>query len=188
MRKIYTLYIFVFSLILLNAIILFNCYKSKNNQDNYFRLHVVANSNSIDDQITKLNVAKEVNKYISNLFGNEKIYNKINTKNIVIENIDDILEVANNEISKCNENYTSYANVGKISYDKKYSDTIDMDKGIYDSIQIVLGDGKGENFWSLIFPYSYNTELTAFKDLNANDIELKSGILENIQKVVKIFS
>ena len=188
MRKNYSIYIFTFCLILLNILIIFNCYKAKNKQDNYFRLHVVANSNSIDDQITKLNVSKKINNYISYLFDSNKTYSKNDTKNIIIENIDNILDIANSEIKMCNEDYSSYANIGKISYDKKYSAVIDMDKGVYDSVQIVLGNGKGENFWSIIFPYSYNAELTDSNDLDEKDIEIKSGIIENIKKVVKFFS
>ena len=154
-------------------------------------MHIVANSNSIDDQIVKLNVSKKVNNYINLLFQNKKNYNKDEAKEIIEENIYNILDIANSEIELSNENYLAHANIGKISYDEKHSDMINMDKGTYDSLQIILGEGKGENFWSLIFPYSYNQELTGYINeenseniLENENIEIKSGIIENLQKAL----
>ncbi len=196
MRKKYTFYLFITFFITLNLVIIFNSIKLKNNQDNYFRLHVVASSNSLDDQIIKLNVTKSVNNYLNKLYelNKDKIKNvndKEEAKKLIENNINSILEVANNEIALQNGTYTSYAKIGKISYGEKYSDKINMEEGIYDSVQIVLGEGNGENFWSLIFPYSYNSEFNTEdnKDIIENkDIKIKSGIIESIKKVIKQFS
>ncbi len=199
MRKNYCAYIFIFSIILLNLFILYCSNKTKNNQENYFRLHVVANSNSIDDQIVKLKVSKKVTNYINSLLNNYNNTNKDFAKEKITENIDELLEIANIEIKNNNTDYFAYANIGKISYDKKYSDQINMKKGTYDSVQIVLGKGKGENFWSLIFPYVYvNEEDENIKEdyinkidsnnMMKDNIEIKSGLLEDIKKVVKLFS
>lgn len=198
MRKNYCIYIFIFSVILLNLFILNKLVETKNNQEDYFRLHVVANSNSIDDQIVKLKVSKKVTKYI-NTFINTNTAEKNYAKGKIIDNIDEILEIANAEIKNNNTNYSAYANIGKISYDKKYSEQLDMKKGIYDSVQIVLGEGKGENFWSLIFPYVYANyeeenikndynDKTNSNNITKNNIKIKSGILADIKKVVKFFS
>lgn len=197
MRKNYCLYLFIFSAILLNILIICSSYSAKKKQDNFFRLHVIANSNSIDDQIVKLNVSKKITSYLDSLLKNNNSTNKDGSKKAITENIDEIIEIANNEIKMNNEDYTSYVNIGKISYDEKYSDTINMEEGIYDSVQVVLGDGNGENFWSLIFPYSYNADFSQDDSntsnnltnyIQADKIEIKSGILEDIKKVVKFFS
>lgn len=195
MKKKYSLYIFILCLILLNFILLFSAITSKNNQDNYFRLHVVANSNSVDDQIIKLNVVKKVNNYLDTLYESTDYFpsnltKKNSAKKLVSDNISTILEIANRELNKHNASYSCYANIGRISYEEKTSDIINMDEGIYDSIQIVLGNGDGENFWSLIFPYSYNAnfDITDGSNLENSDIQIKSGILETLKKVVKTFS
>ena len=194
MRKNYCIYIFIFSAILLNLLIICSSFETKTNQDKYFRLHIVANSNSIDDQIIKLNVSKKITNYLALLLENNNSNNKDNSKKIIKEHIEEIIEIANNEIKINNEDYTSYVNIGKISYDEKHSDVIDMEKGIYDSMQVVLGEGKGKNFWSLIFPYSYNAEFTITNDdtlenhIENDRIKIKSGILEDMKKVVKFLS
>jgi len=190
MRKNYTLYLFLLSLVLLNIIIFFSCIKTKNNQDEYFRLHVVANSNSVDDQIIKLNVVKKINNYLNNLTTNMNISDKNKTKLIIQDNVEQILEIASNELIKQNAKYSCYANIGKIHYEEKKSDVLDMDKGTYDSLRIILGEGNGENFWSLIFPYSYNESYDTVNNpgnVSSEDIEIKSIVIETIQKVVKTF-
>lgn len=188
MNKKYCIYICIFSFILLNVLLLFHCFNAKQNQDNFFRLHIIANSNSIDDQITKLNVSKKVTSYINKIC-NANCYNNTDAENTIKSNINEILEIANNELKKNSSKYTAYANIGKISYDEKHSDTLDMEKGVYNSVQIVLGEGNGENFWTLIFPYAYNTDIEENQiDFDNNDIEIKSGILETLKKVTKFIS
>ena len=49
-------YIFLISLVLLNLTLVFATNNNKENLSNYFRIHVVANSDSIDDQILKYNI------------------------------------------------------------------------------------------------------------------------------------
>lgn len=192
MRKNFCIYIFIFSVILLNLLIILSAYNNKSNQEEYFRLHVVANSNSIEDQILKLNVSKKITNYLDSLTKENNITTKEASKKIITDNVNEIIQVANNEIKLYNKDYKASINIGKIYYDEKHSDTINMKEGIYDSIQIVLGEGKGENFWSLIFPYSYNAISTNSDEisgyLNDDKIEIKSGILEDIKKVVKLFS
>lgn len=194
MRKKYTLNLFIICLILINFLIVVQSIKVKNNQDNYFRLHVVANSNSIDDQIIKLKVSKKITNYLNELYNKNSITidnDKNKTKKLVTNNINNILEIANNEIKNSSGSYSSCANIGKISYDKKSSEYITMPAGVYDSIQIELGNGNGENFWSLIFPYSYSPDFDINSDskhLEDQHIEVKSGFLEQIKKIAKSFS
>lgn len=192
MSKKSALILFIFCLILLNIFLIVNNITSKNNAKDYFRLHVVANSNTVDDQIIKLNVVKKVNNYLNELYKNTD-YSKINihkkedSKKLLKDNIDNILEVANLELNNQNANYTCYANIGKISYEEKKSDIINMKEGTYDSIQLILGNGNGKNFWSLIFPYSYNENFneSAYTSMENKEVEIKSGIFETLKKVVK---
>ena len=187
MNKNYCIYICIFSFILLNVLIIINCIKANSNQDNYFRLHVVANSNLIDDQIIKLNVSKKITNYISTLNLNG---DKNSTKKLLQDNISEILQIANNELKENGSDYLAVAKIGKISYDGKHSDKIDMEKGTYDSLQIVLGNGKGYNFWTLIFPYAYNPnfELGTGDNYTEENIQFKSGIIQTLKKVAKKLS
>jgi hypothetical protein len=97
-----TLFIAIFSFTILNTLIAFNIYKTKFISKDIVRLHVVANSNNIDDQITKLKVESKINDYISSL--NSK------TKKELIENIkkneNKILDIANSTVKENNKTYS----------------------------------------------------------------------------------
>ena len=156
------IYVFIIiCLVFLNVIIISNVSKDKDIQKDFFRIHVVANSDSISDQLLKLQISKDINVFLENLISKNNVDTKDDTKDLVNENISNILEIANKGIKSYennnNENpdYLACAKVGKIYYDEKNKDDITMEEGIYDSLQIVLGEGNGQNWWSLIFPYSY---------------------------------
>ena len=145
--------------ILLNVTIIFNIYHREQKNNNIFRLHVVANSNSLDDQIIKLKVNEKINKYIDDLSKDAEI-----TVNNITSNVDDILKISNTILNENNTNYSASLNLGKINYEKKESILLDMDKGNYSSIQIILGDGNGKNIWTLISPSKEN--IYKIKELN----------------------
>lgn len=146
--------ILIFSVILLNTYIVLGMYNQKKLSNETFRLHVVANSNSTEDQITKLKISTKVQNYLSNILKNtdtkQEAMDKINS------NMDSILEISNNELKNDNKEYLAYAKLGNMHYDKKIDQNLTMPEGNYDSLQIVLGEGQGKNFWSLIFPNENN--------------------------------
>lgn len=147
-QKHITFLIAIFSFILLNTLVAFNIYKTKFISKDIFRLHVVANSNSIEDQIIKLKAESKIKEYISNF----NINNKNELKNEIEKNKDEILQIANNTISENDKKYTSSIKIGKISYDKKDNMQTQMYSGTYDSASVILGSGNGKNIWSIIFP------------------------------------
>ena len=80
--------IYIFSLfVLLNLLIFSDTLKQKENIQNYFRIHVVANSNFKEDQKLKLKVANNIQKKIQTLLETEKPTTKEDTKEIIAENI-----------------------------------------------------------------------------------------------------
>lgn len=138
---------------ILNVCIIVKSYKKSNNS-NILRLHVVANSDNISDQITKLKVNENIKNYISNLnldnLSNEEILN------VLKNNSNEILNIANDTLKSNNINYTASLQIGKIMYDEKDSSLVHMDKGVFESAKIILGNGNGKNIWSFICPSNEN--------------------------------
>lgn len=147
-QKNITTFIAIFAFILLNSIIAFKIYQNKYISKDIVRLHVVANSNSIEDQIIKLKTESKIQDYLSSL---DKT-TKTNLIENIKENKDTILKISDSTIQGSNQTYGSTLKVGKISYDNKESMELDMSKGTYDSACIILGQGNGKNIWSIIFP------------------------------------
>lgn len=177
----------IFSFIILNVYISYTYYAKYISTKDILRLHVVANSNSIDDQIIKLKVNEKITEYIKNLnLDNLGTEQKIN---ILKEKSSDILQIANNTLKNENKNYTSKIEVGKINYNAKDDMIYHMDKGTYNSAKIILGNGNGKNIWGFICPNSENLNklkyyetiipgISKFYSSNNDTIEYKSKIME----------
>lgn len=142
----------IFLFILLNTLIVIKTYTKEKNNNNILRLHVLANSNLVEDQIVKLKVHEKISEYIKNLELENNTYSKEEIITKVKENVSDILTLSNTTISKNNLTYRTSVNIGKMYYDERQSILLDMDKGNYDSIKVILGKGEGKNIWTLISP------------------------------------
>lgn len=191
----FTLFLITFTL--LNVFLLISCIKNNKNISNFFRIHVVGATDSVEDQKIKLEVAENVQKYITSISKDLEDKSKESIKNTIVQHINEILSIANNTIKDNNKNYTAIANIGNIYYDEKTYNGAKMDNGIYDSLQIVLDYGKGQNWWSLIYPYSYecsvSTDLeTTYTNnistediLGSNDTQISFGLFELILNMFK---
>jgi stage II sporulation protein R len=147
----------IFSVILLSIYTSIRLYKKNKEVENSFRLHVVANSNSIDDQIIKLKVANKIENFIDTLLYKNNI-TKQEVFSTIYNNMNEILLISNNELKNNNINYISTAKLGKIHYEGKENVYTTMSEGSYDSIQILLGKAEGKNYWNLIFPNKENVK------------------------------
>ncbi len=145
----------LFSFIVLNIYIGINFYLKSNYQENFIRLHVIANSNDISDQIIKFKVDEKINEYISTL-NLDKNYSKKEILNILNENSDNFIAITNNILNENNINYGLKLKIGKIKYEEKDNMIYNMPSGTYDSVNIILGNGNGKNIWSIIFPNEDN--------------------------------
>lgn len=207
MKKKYITIILWTAFLLLNTILIKNIISQESNLDNYFRLHVVANSNSVKDQAIKMNVANDISKKISDIVKNANSNSKNDIKNAIEYNVKDILVATKFSLEKQNDYKNVSIKIGNIYYDEKINDNMIMDEGVYDSMQIIIGEGKGKNFWSLIYPYSYagmyeintdisdinnnlrdtdfegNTILSTDDIISNTNVEYKSGILEFAKKM-----
>lgn len=153
----YSFLIFIFSIILLNSYIIFNINKSNNIKENTFRFHIIANSNSLQDQIIKLKISSKIEDFINNLDLKNKSKSQI--YQTILDNSSYILNIANNTLKDENVDYKSVLNIGKIYYlDSKDNQLIHMDSGTYNSFEILLGKAQGKNFWGLIDPSLENIE------------------------------
>jgi len=131
--------------ILLIILFLFCCYSSTYIEipSDSIRIRIIANSNSKESQKNKKIVSKQVIKIIYNL--TEKYdFDDIDT---VIINNKPIL----NKIIKKNINSFSISYGYNFFPEKKYKKVI-YKSGVYKSLVITLGKGKGKNYWCSLYP------------------------------------
>lgn len=194
-------FIFLLSLIILNTILVTRFAFQKKLAANTFRLHVVANTNDKQDQEIKLNIAEKINNYLKDELTNCNTKNESMSK--IYYNLDNIIDLANNELESNDINYTASAKIGKIAYEEKTKDNYTMPAGTYDSVQIILGEGKGKNFWNILFPNENNIKnlkgldtilpgISSIYEDNNNDLdeEIKKDIVQEKKvgfKLLEIF-
>lgn len=118
--------------------------------EDVLRLHVIAESDSDEDQALKLKVRDAVLDCVSSGVGNcSDIYEAYDTVEKMLGEIEDSARgcVAENGKS-CSVTVT----LGEENYPRRdYGETI-LPAGKYKSLRVILGDGEGHNWWCVLFP------------------------------------
>ncbi len=114
------------------------------------RLHVIANSDSPEDQNLKLQVRNMIIATLDREFeGIEDIHI---SREFIKNNLKYIEEVARQEIEKNGKNYSVTAMFGKFPFPVKTYGYVTLPAGDYEALRIIIGSGKGANWWCVLFP------------------------------------
>lgn len=119
-------------------------------RQNVLRLHIIANSNSADDQLLKLKIRDEILNQTDGLFLAVDDLDK--AKDTVCENLSKFEEIANNVIKENGFEYTASADFGISEFDTRYYDDFTLPAGKYESLIVTLGEGNGKNWWCVVYP------------------------------------
>ncbi len=118
--------------------------------DQVFRIHILANSDSDDDQTLKLKVRDAVLLKSQELFINAN--SKAEAMHIAQENINELVNVAQDTVFKEGYSYPVTASVKPLTFDTRYYSSVTMPSGVYDALQIRIGEAKGKNWWCVMYP------------------------------------
>ena len=179
----------LFGLVLAIILCFCGCFiGSENISKNVLRLHILANSNSQQDQNLKLKVRNEVLKNFNFNHNN----NLEESKEYVKNNLQKIEEVAKKTIEKEGFCYPVKAKLKKTYFQTREYDGFSMPAGCYTALRIEIGSAKGKNWWcvmvpSLCVPAANNEK--AFKTFNPQEEDLiKKGYKTEIRfKTIEIF-
>ena len=123
---------------------------STNISDSVFRLHVIANSNSSEDQNLKYKVRDNLLKYMNELCRN--CSTKEEAIELVNENRDSFKKIAVNTIKENSYSYNVNINIGNFEFPTKTYGDISLPAGYYDALRVEIGEAKGQNWWCVMFP------------------------------------
>lgn len=123
---------------------------SSNIESSVFRLHVIANSDSKEDQDLKYIVRDNILTYINGISKNAS------TKEEVIEiarnNIDTIKQIAQETVYENGYNYSVNIKIGNFAFPTKQYGDISLPAGFYDALRVEIGSASGQNWWCVMFP------------------------------------
>ena len=119
-------------------------------QKNVFRLHVIANSDSEDDQKLKLKVRDNVIKYMNTLCS--KTTSKEEAIEIANAHLNEFKKIALNTIKENGYNYGVDISIDNVFFPTKTYGDISLPEGYYDALRIKIGKAEGKNWWCVMFP------------------------------------
>ena len=114
------------------------------------RFHVLANSDSDVDQDLKLRVKDEVLKYISPILNESQSLEE--SREILKREDKNIIKIAEDYIKSQGFDYTVETTLTRENFPVKEYGNIVLPQGEYEAYIILIGEGKGQNWWCVMFP------------------------------------
>lgn len=153
------------------------------------RLHVVANSNRPADQDLKLKVRDAILAATKELFTD--VPDQSEAKRIIADNWHMVQDVALSEITRAGYDYQVLLELGSFDFpDREYGDVY-LPAGQYEALKVIIGAGKGDNWWCVLFPPLCYLEpaspgadsvVTMAPHLEDGEIEIRSRIWERVRR------
>jgi len=119
-------------------------------REELIRLHVVAASDSPEDQARKLEVRDAVTKSLQSDLQNIKDAEQ--AKQYLQAKLPYIQEVARNTLRSLGCEDGVSVSLCREAFDTRVYDTFTLPAGVYEALRIVIGEGQGKNWWCVVFP------------------------------------
>lgn len=114
------------------------------------RFHVIANSNTQEDQRLKLGIRDEIGSFLGREL--EGVDSLEACERIVNDRLGQIECCAREVIARDGYDYAVKAAVEDVEFPKKTYGSYTFPGGTYRALRVVIGDGAGENWWCVMYP------------------------------------
>lgn len=139
----FALFVFISALSYVNAV-------SEDISNSVFRLHVIANSDSDEDQELKYQIRDEVLEYMNEI--SSDCSSKEEVINLAYEHQDEFKQIAEQVIKDNGYDYSVNIRIGNFDFPTKDYGDISLPAGNYDALRIEIGEASGQNWWCVMFP------------------------------------
>lgn len=179
------------------------CYSGTSDVYNkVIRFHVIANSDTVQDQSLKLKIKDKILEYIGPKLKNSKSIEE--SRNILKQNDKEIVAIAERVVKQNGYSYNVNSSLLRENFPIKTYGNITLPQGNYEAYKIVIGKGQGQNWWCVMFPPLCFIDITkgsvAYKETeekmrmvlnnrefseinNNNNIQFKFKILEVFEQL-----
>ena len=114
------------------------------------RLHVVADSNSNEDQAIKLKVRDAVIERLQDVM--QQLPDAESAKAYLQDHLNELEDLVNEVLQSAGNGCKAVVTLAKESFSKREYDTFTLPAGIYESLRVTIGSGEGKNWWCVVFP------------------------------------
>ena len=170
--------------------------------DSVLRLHIVANSDSENDQSLKYKVRDALLQHMNQLCVN--CQSKEEAISTVQNHLLEFKDIAQNTIFQEGFDYSVTIDVGNYYFPTKYYGDVSLPEGSYDALNIKIGQAQGHNWWCVMFPplcfvdvssgvvpedskevLKYNLSTDEYEIITADNSNFKFKLIELVDKFSK---
>ena len=131
-------------------------------EDKVLRLHVIANSDSEEDQALKLKVRDQVLATLKPLLENAE--DRSSSEAIVRAHLSEVEAAARETAWQEKPGENVHAELTNTRFPEKTYGDCTFPAGNYDALQITIGEAKGKNWWCVVFPPLCTTAACDFQE------------------------
>lgn len=119
-------------------------------RDGLIRLHVVAESDSEEDQAVKMQVRDAITEKLQSAM--ENLPDAQTAKDYIQAHLPQLQETANQVLEQAGVAARAVVTLGKEAFPTRQYDTFTLPAGVYESLRVTIGTGQGHNWWCVVFP------------------------------------
>ncbi len=150
------------------------------------RLHILANSDSKEDQTLKYDLRDYMLTEFSEVFGSCESFDK--SVYVANERRAEIEKKANEFVHSKGYNYNVKCEVAKTYFTTRKYENVTLPAGEYTAVRLLIGNAEGRNWWCVMFPPlclpaagEFFTEEESKRVEESRDYEIKFAVFEALQ-------
>lgn len=162
-------------------------------KESIIRFHIRANSDREEDQALKLKIRDEILKAMKEKFQGIKDIGE--SRRIIKDNMEEMKYITERVIKEEGKDYEVNISLGEDTFPTRKYGNLVLPAGSYETLLISLGEGRGQNWWCVMFPplcfvdithsVAYNLEKELGIEIKEDEeptLKLKWKIVEFIKK------
>ena len=118
--------------------------------DKIVRFHVIANSDSEEDQALKLKVKEAVVAYTKPLLADSADISE--SRQLLLDNQEDIRTLAQQVITENGYDYPVHVELTNTYFPTKSYGSYTFPPGLYEAFEVKIGNAAGRNWWCVLYP------------------------------------
>lgn len=155
------------------------------------RLRILANSDSPKDQWLKREIRDQVNAEITNWVTELESIDM--ARDVIESQLDKIEAIVEYELARIGVTDSFTVEFNEVQFPTKLYGNVVYPAGMYEAVLITIGEGKGENWWCVLFPPLCfidfaNGDAVADNDQEQEETEVRFFVVEIFNSIKSLFS
>lgn len=143
------------------------------------RLHIIASSDSYEDQQAKLAVRDIVLEFMNEM---SECETEREAETFILQNGSELLYTVEEKLASLGLDYGAQLIIGEFDFPNRVYGNRLYPKGKYRALRIILGSGEGHNWWCVMFP-SICISGNETGKIDISELKLKSWIIEKLKSI-----